>query len=314
MASEARHPQELRMETEKVVLEDPEVQAVVDDLAAALADGRISEADAAALGTWQAQLAEARACLAKLLVLLESHEANRQPLLTAALTWAVLDAKLPVATELRPGWIRGEGQDPAGEQPPPPAAPHLWALTPQPEEVLPAARAVWGEDHPRAAPLLSTTLGGFPVSHLVDALVLGRGLKAGKHSAPLPGPEQWTLMPPAEDIYVRGGGEGGEEALIKELRPEIKALIGRHATTREQQIQFENLRYVAEHPEDYLRWAVPTEARDFLYPLIRNGVFKEDPTRIEYIRIDEQEVQRIIRVQEQARAEAAKAGAATPNP
>lgn len=292
------------METEKVVLEDPDVQATADAISTAAEEGRVSKADAAALSIWHAQLAEARACLAKLLVLLESHEANRQPLLTAALTWAVLDAKLPVATELRPGWICAEEAGSSTTAQLPAAAPHIWALTPQPEELLAATRAVWGEGHPRAAPVLVTTLGGFPVSHLVNAVVLGRDLQVGKHAAPLPDPSRWIMLPPAERIYV--AEEAGAGA-TKQLRPEIKELIGRHATTTQQQIQFENMRFVGENPEEYLRWAVPTEARELLYPLIRNGVFKEDPTRLEYIRIDEQEVQCIVRMQEEAQAKAAKA-------
>lgn len=294
------------METDKMTFEDPDVQATADAIAAAVASGELSERDAASLSMWHAQLAEARACLAKLLVVLESHEANRQPLLTAALTWAVLDAKLPAATELRIGWLNGgDVEGPSGPDRSVigrAAVPHLWALTHQPADVLEASRLVWGPASPRAAASLVTTLGGFPVSHLTDAVVLGRGLRAGREkdgrhaSLPLPDPSAWRLMP-------RGGEGGGEEEAAAAAR-----MAARLLTTQEARVQFDNMRFVAERPEDFLRWAVPTEARELLYPLIVSGVFKEDPTRHEYLRIDDNEVQRLIEAQNRAAEEAAGKG------
>jgi hypothetical protein len=239
-------------------------------------------------------------CLVKLLTILEGHDANRQNLLTAALTWAVLDGKLPEPTELRAGWIvpAAEGAKPI---------PHIWALTRQPPEVLAAAAVIWGEGpsagarsaHPRAAPKLVTDLGGFPVDTLVDAVLLGQRVKAGRNSAPYPPVEAMHLLPPSSEIFV-----GGEE---DSMRPAAKAAIAKFAPDAGMQLIFENTRYVAAHPRDYLQWGLASEVRAFLFPLIVNGVFKGDPTKLEYVRIDEAEVQRVVeqqkRAKEQAKAE-----------
>jgi hypothetical protein len=292
-ASDARHPQEIRMRTDKVKLENAALEDTARRIAEALQQGRINEDQAEALSVWEASVAEARACVAKLAALLESHDTNRQPTLTAALTWAVLDAKLPEPTELRPGWILPAEEEPAKTTP----VPHIWALTAQPAHVLDAAAAVYGEGHPRAAKHLVTDLGGFPVSHLVDYLVLGQRLRAGKTSAPRP--TRAVMMPTRAALYP-----GPENECGGALREEAKELITKYATTKEMQMVFENARYVAHQPREYLRWAVPTEVRAFLYPLIVNGVFKNDPTRVEYVRIEEEDVARIIEAQQKAASEA----------
>jgi hypothetical protein len=304
--SDARHPQEINMRTDKVRLDNPALEATAGAIAAAVRDGTLTREEAEALSVWEAALAEGRACVAKLAALLEAHDANRQPTLTAALVWAVLDAKLPEPTELRPGWLLPV-PEPAEEQPQPPhrhPVPHLWALSRQPEDARRAAAKLWGADHPRAGEHLVTDLGGFPVSHLVDYVVLGQRLRAGKHSAPYPAPAQTVMLPTRAALY-----DGPEADCGGALRDSAKALIARHAPTKELQMVFENARWVADQPREFLRWAVPSEVRAFLYPLILNGVFKTDPTRMEYVRIDEADVARILEVQKRVGEESAAAAA-----
>jgi hypothetical protein len=307
--SDARHPQEIRMRTDKVRLDNPSLEATAQAIAEALQQGRLTRDEAESLSVWEAALAEGRACVAKLAALLETHDANRQPTLTAALTWAVLDAKLPEPTELRPGWLLPDEARVAAAPPSTPAlpVPHLWALSRQPEDARRAAAKLWGAAHPRAGEHLVTDLGGFPVSHLVDYVVLGQRLRAGKHAAPYPSPAQTVMLPTRAALYP-----GPEAACGGALREEVKALIAKHAPTKELQMVFENARYVADQPREYLRWAVPGEVRAFLYPLILNGVFKTDPTRIEYVRIDDADVARIIEVQKRVAAEGAAGPEAKP--
>lgn len=303
--SDARHPQEINMRTEKVRLDNPALEATAGAIAAAVRDGTLTREEAEALSVWEAALAEGRACVAKLAALLEAHDANRLPTLTAALTWAVLDAKLPEPTELRPGWIlphpeAAPAEDAAKEARHP--APHMWALSRQPEDARRAAAKLWGETHPRAGEHLVTSLGGFPLSHLVDYVVLGQRLRAGKHAAAFPSPAQTVMLPTRAALY-----DGPEADCGGALRESAKALIARYAPTKELQMVFENARWVAHEPREYLRWAVPSEVRAFLYPLILNGVFKTDPTRMEYVRIDDADVARILEVQKRVGEEAAAA-------
>jgi hypothetical protein len=288
----ARHPQEINVRNEKVTLASPDIDDTARRIAEAVAEGKITEDAAEAISIWQAAVAEARVCLVKLLTILEGHDANRQGLFTAALTWAVLDAKLPEPTELRAGWILPEGGS---------AIPHIWALTRQPAEVIEAARVLWGADHPRAQEVLMSDLGGFPVDNLVDAVVLGQRVTAGRKSAPYPPLASMVMLPPLSEVYV-----GGAEDV---MQPAVKETILKYAPDKGMQLIFENTRYVAAHPRDYLQWGVSTEVRTFLYPLIVNGVFKGDPSKLEYVRIDEEEVARVMEFQARMK-KATEAGAA----
>lgn len=269
------------MRSEKVVLENPAVAATAAEFERRVAAGELTKEEGAQLSVWEAALAEARACLAKLLAELETYDSNRQAALSAALAWAVLRAKLPEETELRAGLIFSSAEGP-GAAP----LPHIWALSAQPPRLLPLLERVWGAGHPRAAPKLVTDLGGHAVSHLVDAVILGQGIKAGRNSQPAP----YTLP-------------GRTARLV--AQSEIGALLGSLPAER---LLMENLSYVARCPRDFLTWGVPSEARAFLYPIVVNSILKEDPTRIEYVRLDEEQVARVAAAQQQQQG--GEAGAA----
>lgn len=307
------------MSSEKVTLDNPVLVASADAIAAAREAGRIDDEEAEALAMWEYQLMDARSVLAKVFVLLESHDSNRQPLLSAAIAWAVLSAKVSEPTTLRPGWLLPEAPPPppptaAGQTIPPPTPPpiaHIWALTKQPVLARAAAAKVWGSAHPRAAEFLVTDLGGFPVSHLVDAVLLGQRLYARvapnravtanttPPSAPYPSMDR-CVMVPEQGIY--------EDEERQRISAAGKAMIERYAPTPTLKMMFENARYVASNPKDYLQWGVATEVRKFLYPLL-SSAFKGDATKLEYVRIAEEDVARII--EEQNRAGAAAEGGTT---
>jgi len=276
--------------SEKVVLVNGAIEAAAQHYSNLVREGSLTAEEASQLSVWEASLAEARACLAKLLAELETYEANRQVGLTAALVWAVLQAKLPEETTLRCGLIFPQG---SGSFAPPGAAssaatatpplPHLWALSGQPPRLLPLLRRAWGEGHPRAAAQLFTDLGGHAVSHLVDAVVLGQELRAGRKSSAVP--------------YL--GAAGAQAKLIDPAR--AVAMLEPFPTER---LVMQNLAFIAEHTRDYLMWGVPAEVRAFVYPIVLNAVLKDDPTRIEYVRLDEEQVRRFAEAQRQKGGEA----------
>jgi len=261
--------QEIEVRSEKVILTNPVIESTAALFAAKVAEGVITAEEGAQLSVWESSLAEARACLAKLLAELETYDANRQSATSAALSWAVLRAKLPEETVLRAGLVF----PPEGSAAPP--LPHIWALSSQPPRLLPVLARVWGADHPRAGAQLVSDLGGHAVSHLVDVVILGQLLKAGKGAQPLPYtlPNRSARLVPSDrfaDLF---------------------------ASLPEQRLVMENLAYVARSTRDYLTWGVPAEVRAFLYPIVMNAVLKDDPTRIEYVRLDEEQVRRVAEAQ-----------------
>jgi hypothetical protein len=257
----SRHPQEINVENEKVDLVNPLIEptfARIEELGSA--HGREGE-----LALWESVLFEARALLAKLVVLLENHSINGQPFLPAALAWAILRAKVPEKSTIRVGWFELEGG--AG-------VPHFYIETQQPAALMPTLAALYTPEHPRAKPTLTTDLSSYPKPHLTDALILGQMLKLNKDprkSAPYP---QHPRVPYSQDNLTR-------------FHP-----------SAEERMKISNLVYVAEHPEMYLRWAVSTEMRKFVYPIVIS-MLNSDPTKLEYIRITDEEVQRILSVQKE---------------
>jgi hypothetical protein len=151
------------------------------------------------------------------------------------------------------------------------------------------------------------------VSHLVDVVLLGQTLHTRDletfaqpgSSFPASAPYAFGEMGPTLVFPEHGVYADGERT---SLTPAAKALIDRMSPTPGLKMMFENARYVASNPKDYLQWAVPTEVRKFIYPLVVSA-FKGDPTKVEYARISEEDVARVIEAQQKQGAEGAGAGA-----
>jgi hypothetical protein len=293
----SRHDQELNVRSEKATLENGLIDDLASKVSAAAEAGTISREESESVSIWIGILSEARAYLAKLLLYLENYSINHHAIMTASFTWAVLSANVTEPTTLRSGWVLPE----EGTESSTPAAaiPHLWCLTRQPEGVVSVLSRVLGPDHVLAQPTLMTDLGGFNVSYLVDAVILGQRLRVavpGK-SAPYPSAERLVMLPEWTDYES------------EQSRRESRELITKHSSTPAQRAMAENWRFVAAHPRDYLKWGISTEVRSFFYPHLA-ALLNSDPTKLEYIRIAEEDVRRVVEAQKRAAGAGAADGGA----
>lgn len=237
-------------------------------------------AGAVRVAMWNAFVMEARMFVAKLVLTLENSSINVSPFVTTALAHTILSERIPQQSRIVPGLMESNGK----------WVPQLYIKTSQPEELLPELARIWGPSHPFAQAELVTDMQAMPLSHLSDCLILNQVVKIGLDSKSLAynTSARRVLNPSKEFLETAFGTSESQKAIL---------------------VDFQNFVFVAEQPQRFLKWAVSKEIRETIYPQIVS-LMKSDPSQVEYIRISDEEVKRIVAAQKELVDAAAAEGAA----
>jgi hypothetical protein len=224
---------------------------------------------------WNAFVMEARAFVAKLVLTLENNSINVSPFVTTALAHTILSERIPQQSRVVPGLVELNGK----------WIPQLYIKTAQPEDLLPELARIWGPSHPFAQAELVTDMQAMPLSHLSDCLILNQVVKIGLGS------------PPKSLAY-----NAAARRVLNPTKEFLERVFGSDTAQRSILMDYQNFVFVAEQPQRFLKWSVSREIRETIYPQIVT-LLKSDPSQVEYMRISDEEVKRILAVQKELAAE-----------
>jgi hypothetical protein len=258
--------QEIKVDNVKATLVNP----LMEEFNAAVTKQEIHDPDLTGrVAMWNAFVIEARMFVAKLVLTLENSSINVSPFVTTALAHTILSERIPQVSRIVPGLMESNGK----------WIPQLYIKTAQPPELLPELARIWGPAHPFAQEELVTDMQAMPLSHLSDCLILNQVVKVGLDSRSLAynAAARRVLNPSKEFLESAFGPSDSQKPIL---------------------VDYQNFVFVAEQPQRFLKWAVSKEIRDTIYPQIVS-LMKSDPSQVEYIRISDDEVKRIVAAQKE---------------